>query len=134
MPANPIPLSHLSPSLKHLICRAWAHVGQCERVRDFGALGREWDTFMKALPSGLRELCRKEVRRGEEPEGTDNSKETEQTQRTEALLNSRRLWQQAQGQHGAKPDRSQCWEEKVDRAPASNQQLAAMGSLLQRKN
>lgn len=31
---------------------------------------------MRALPSGLRELLRKEVKRGEEPEGTDNSKET----------------------------------------------------------
>lgn len=42
---------------------------------------------MKALPSGLRELCRKEVKRGEEPEGTDNSKETVQSRpsRTEAL-------------------------------------------------
>lgn len=32
--------------------------------------------FMRALPSGLRELLRKEVKRREEPEGTDNSKET----------------------------------------------------------
>lgn len=96
MPANPIPCptsaqGGLQPlgcrantespleALKHLICRAWAHTGQCERVRDFGDLGSKWDTFMKALPSGLRELCRKEVKRGEEPEGTDNSKETEQS-------------------------------------------------------
>lgn len=31
-----------------------------ERMRDFEALSSRWDVFIKALPSLLRDLCRRE--------------------------------------------------------------------------
>lgn len=70
-----------------------------EREWDFSALRLNWDVFIKSLPSRLRALCGKGIRKALSVQVMEHSKEivSSRQKRTDGHMNSWRLRQHAQG-------------------------------------
>lgn len=89
-----------------------------QRANDFGTLSTKWDVFIKFLPSGPRELCRRGGRKILSKREKDDSKESmcSRYHRPDVHMNSQTVAEE-QGLHGFKPDGVLVLREKVDTSP-----------------